>query len=117
MSSLLWLLLYLAPLLGLTAALFAWFGWQWRGSDMQKRIDELAAQIETAQAALRQAETDRATALPASYAVLFAQNNNALALGFGAYIFIYAALYARLTQFRWCFSARTLNIVLSKSAI
>ncbi|MHB1079688.1 MAG: hypothetical protein ACYC67_09805 [Prosthecobacter sp.] len=68
MSSLLWLLLYLAPLLGLTAALFAWFGWQWRGSDMQKRMDELAAQIETAQAALRQAETDRATALVASAA-------------------------------------------------
>ena len=66
MSSLLWLLLYLAPLLGLTAAVFAWFGWQWRGSDMQKRIDELAAQIETAQQALRQAETDRATALATS---------------------------------------------------
>lgn len=66
MSSLLWLLLYLAPLLGITAALFAWLGWQWRGSDMQKRIDELAAQIDTAQAALRQAETDRATALAAS---------------------------------------------------
>lgn len=66
MSSLLWLLLYLAPLLGITAALFAWFGWQWRGNDMQKRIDELAAQIETAQAALRQAETDRATAMAAT---------------------------------------------------
>ena len=68
MSSLLWLLLYLAPLLGLTAALFAWFGWKWRGSDMQKRLDEQAAQIETAQAALRQAETDRATALATSAA-------------------------------------------------
>ncbi len=68
MSSLLWLLLYLAPLLGITAALFAWFGWQWRGSDMQKRINELAAQIDTAQQALRQAETDRATALATSTA-------------------------------------------------
>ena len=68
MSSLLWLLLYLAPLLGITAALFAWFGWQWRGSDMQKRLDELAAQIDTAQAALRQAETDHATAIAASTA-------------------------------------------------
>ncbi|MCX6853151.1 MAG: hypothetical protein NTY98_30030 [Verrucomicrobia bacterium] len=66
MSSFLWLLLYLAPLLGLTAALFAWFGWQWRGSDMQKRVDELAAQIDRAQAALRQAETDRATAFATS---------------------------------------------------
>jgi predicted flap endonuclease-1-like 5' DNA nuclease len=63
MSSFLWLLLYLAPLLGLTAAVFAWFGWQWRGSDMQKRIDELAAQIETAQTALRQSETEHAAAI------------------------------------------------------
>ncbi|WP_395733313.1 hypothetical protein [Prosthecobacter sp.] len=68
MSSLLWLLLYLAPLLGITAALFAWFGWHWRGSDMQQRMDELAAQLSTAQAALRQAETDRATAQAASTA-------------------------------------------------
>ena len=73
MSSLIWLLLYLAPLLGLTAALFAWFGWQWRGSDMQRRIDALNggsdmqrridalnAQLEKAQAALRQAEAARA---------------------------------------------------------
>ena len=63
MSSFLWLLLYLAPLLGVTAALFAWFGWQWRGSDMQKRIDELAAQIDNAQTALRQAEARHADAL------------------------------------------------------
>ncbi len=63
MSSLLWLLLYLAPLLGVTAALFAWFGWQWRGSDMQKRIDELDVQIEAAQTALRQAEAQHAAAL------------------------------------------------------
>ncbi len=68
MSSLLWLLLYLAPLLGLTAALFAWFGWQWRGSDMQLRIDELAAQIDTAQTALLQAEAEHATALAATTA-------------------------------------------------
>jgi predicted flap endonuclease-1-like 5' DNA nuclease len=58
MSSFLWLLFYLAPLLGLTAALFAWFGWQWRGSDMQQRSDALTAQIETAQAALRKAAVD-----------------------------------------------------------
>ena len=63
MSSFLWLLLYLAPLLGLTAALFAWFGWHWRGSDMQKRIDELTAQIDRAQDALHQAATEHAAAL------------------------------------------------------
>jgi len=50
-----------------------------------------------------------ACAVPAGYAVLFAENNGALALGFGACIFFYAVLYARLTQFRWCFSARTLK--------
>lgn len=64
MSSFLWLLLYLAPLLGLTAALFAWFGWKWRGSDMQQRIEELTTQIDTAQTALRQAEAERTTASP-----------------------------------------------------
>ncbi|WP_395742848.1 hypothetical protein [Prosthecobacter sp.] len=68
MSSFLWLLLYLAPLLGITAALFAWFGWRWRGSDLQKRIDELAAQMNGAQAALRQAEAGHAAALALSKA-------------------------------------------------
>lgn len=62
MSSFLWLLLYLAPLLGLTAALFAWFGWHWRGSDLQQRICELTAQLDTAEAALRQAKAEHATA-------------------------------------------------------
>jgi chromosome segregation ATPase len=46
MSSALWLLLYLAPLLGLTAALFAWFGWQWRGSDLRKQVKELQDEAE-----------------------------------------------------------------------
>lgn len=54
-----------------------------------------------------------ATALPAAWAVVFAQNTAMLAFGFGMLIFIYAALYARLTQFRWCFSARTLNPVIA----
>ncbi|MFC5453711.1 hypothetical protein [Prosthecobacter fluviatilis] len=63
MSSLLWLLLYLAPLLGLTAALFAWLGWHWRGTDMQKRIDALATQVSTAEAALREAESAHAAVL------------------------------------------------------
>ena len=49
-----------------------------------------------------------ATALPAAWAVVFAQNTLMLALAFCVLILIYAALYARLTQFRWCFSARTL---------
>ena len=65
MSSFLWLLLYLAPLLGLTAALFAWFGWQWRGSDLQKRIEDLTVQIDDAQKALREAEAGQAAASPA----------------------------------------------------
>lgn len=43
MSSFLWLLLYLAPLLGLTAAVFGWFGWQWRGRDMRQQIKDLEA--------------------------------------------------------------------------
>ncbi|MFN0075948.1 MAG: hypothetical protein ACKVY0_05690 [Prosthecobacter sp.] len=62
MSSALWLLLYLAPLLGLTAAVFAWFGWQWRGSDMQKRMADLQTQIADTQQALHTAETERETA-------------------------------------------------------
>jgi predicted flap endonuclease-1-like 5' DNA nuclease len=62
MSSFLWLLLYLAPLLGLTAAVFAWFGWQWRGRDLQQRIQELTTQIDAAQTALRHAEAEHAAA-------------------------------------------------------
>lgn len=58
-----------------------------------------------------------ATALPAAWAVAFAQNNLMLATGFCVLIFIYAALYARLTQFRWCFSARTLNPVITTAAL
>ncbi len=66
MSSFLWLLLYLAPLLCLTAALFAWFGWQWRGSDIQKRLDELASQADAAQDAPRQAAASPAPAAHAA---------------------------------------------------
>ncbi len=69
MSSLLWLLLYLTPLLGLTAVLFAWFGWQWRGSDLQKRIDELSAQLNTASEAMREAESAHAAVLEKAAAV------------------------------------------------
>ena len=62
MSSALWLLLYLAPLLGLTAAVFAWFGWQWRGSDVKKQIAELQAQVDDTLNALRIAQTDNESA-------------------------------------------------------
>ncbi|WP_395753852.1 hypothetical protein [Prosthecobacter sp.] len=62
MSSFLWLLLYLAPLLALTAGVFAWFGWRWRGSDLQQRIEELALQVDAAQkAAAQQEEPELAT--------------------------------------------------------
>ena len=46
-------------------------------------------------------------ALPAGWAVLFSQNTVLLILGFALTIFIYAVLYARLTQFRWYFNAAT----------
>ena len=47
-------------------------------------------------------------ALPAALAIVFAQNIPALAACFGVMVFGYGGLYARLTQFRWCFSALTL---------
>lgn len=62
MSSAFWLLLYLAPLLGLTAAVFAWLGWHWRGSGLRQRLKELETQIDDAQNALRRAETESETA-------------------------------------------------------
>lgn len=40
-------------------------------------------------------------ALPAGWAVVFAQNKGMLALGFTIAILTYAVVYARLTQFRW----------------
>lgn len=49
-------------------------------------------------------------ALPAVWAVIFANNTTMLVLAFCAIIFGYAAVYARLTQFGWCFSARTLEL-------
>lgn len=50
MSSFLWLLLYLAPLLGLTAAAFAWLGWRWRTTDLQRKVGGLQAHIDEMQA-------------------------------------------------------------------
>lgn len=48
-------------------------------------------------------------ALPAAWAVVFAQNTLMLILALGVLIFAYAAIYARLSQFRWCFGAATLR--------
>lgn len=48
-------------------------------------------------------------ALPASWAIVFAQDTAMLAIGFVLTILAYAAVYARLTQFRWCFSPLTLR--------
>jgi UDP-N-acetylmuramyl pentapeptide phosphotransferase/UDP-N-acetylglucosamine-1-phosphate transferase len=48
-------------------------------------------------------------AVPAGLAVVFAEDTATLALLFGAATFAYAAVYARLTQFRWCFSAVSLT--------
>jgi UDP-N-acetylmuramyl pentapeptide phosphotransferase/UDP-N-acetylglucosamine-1-phosphate transferase len=48
-------------------------------------------------------------ALPAAWAVRFAQDTPMLALGFALATLAYSALYARLTQFAWCFSALTLR--------
>lgn len=48
-------------------------------------------------------------AVPATWAVVFAKNTPLLVIGFMAALFGYTAVYARLTQFRWCFSAVTLQ--------
>lgn len=55
--------------------------------------------------------------MPASWAVVFFDNTLMLALGFAFSIFVYAALYARLTQFRWCFSAATLRPLSNRPAV
>ncbi len=54
-------------------------------------------------------------ALPAAWGVVFAENTVLLAIGFGLAIFTYVTVYARLTQFRWCFSARTLHVGAAES--
>lgn len=51
MSSFFWLLLYLAPLLGLTAVIFAWLGWKWCGTDLSKIIQELQTRLDDINAA------------------------------------------------------------------
>jgi UDP-N-acetylmuramyl pentapeptide phosphotransferase/UDP-N-acetylglucosamine-1-phosphate transferase len=49
------------------------------------------------------------TGLPAAWGVYFAEDANMLMLGFGLATFAYGGLYARVTQFRWCFSAVTMK--------
>ena len=44
-----------------------------------------------------------AALLPAAIAVSWATHTPALVMGFGVCALLYAAVYARLTQFRWCF--------------
>ena len=44
-----------------------------------------------------------AALVPAAIAVSWPTNTPALILGFGVCALLYAAVYARLTQFRWCF--------------
>jgi len=61
MSSFLWLLLYLAPLLGLTAVIFAWLGWKWRGTDLMKIIQELQTRIDDINAARSAGEVEHDT--------------------------------------------------------
>jgi UDP-N-acetylmuramyl pentapeptide phosphotransferase/UDP-N-acetylglucosamine-1-phosphate transferase len=51
------------------------------------------------------------TAMPAAWAVVFAKSTPMLALGFFGFVVAYAAVYARLSQFGWCFRARTLRPV------
>ena len=50
-----------------------------------------------------------AAIIPALLAIACARNSLALALCFALCAFGYSAVYARLTQFRWCFRAATLT--------
>ncbi len=47
--------------------------------------------------------------LPTGWAVVFAQDTPMLILALAVLVFAYSAVYARLSQFRWCFSAATLR--------
>ena len=53
-------------------------------------------------------------AAPAALAVVFAQNTPLLIASLLALVFAYSAVYARLSQFRWCFSAATIQPTLVK---
>ena len=54
-------------------------------------------------------------AVPAAWAVVFAQNTPMLIMAVGVLVFFYSAVYARLSQFGWCFKARTLRPNLIKA--
>ena len=47
--------------------------------------------------------------LPAAWGIYFADNTPMLVMGFALATFAYGVLFARLTQFRWCFSAVTMR--------
>lgn len=47
------------------------------------------------------------TAVPALLAIVYAENTTALAMCFGSMAVAYSAVYARLSQFRWCVGAGT----------
>lgn len=49
------------------------------------------------------------TALPCTWAVVFATNTPMLIIGFALSVLGYSALYARLTQFDWCLRALTMG--------
>ncbi len=51
-----------------------------------------------------------AALLPAVIAVQWSQSTHILVLGFCLCAFVYSIVYARLTQFRWCFSAVTTRV-------
>jgi UDP-N-acetylmuramyl pentapeptide phosphotransferase/UDP-N-acetylglucosamine-1-phosphate transferase len=51
-----------------------------------------------------------AALLPAVIAVTWPTDTLVLALGFAVCAFLYSAVYARLTQFRWCLRAATLQL-------
>ncbi|MCJ0764319.1 MraY family glycosyltransferase [Variovorax terrae] len=55
-------------------------------------------------------------ALPSAWAIVFFDNTPALITGACLAAFSYAALYARLTQFRWCFAPHTMASPGSKTA-
>lgn len=58
MSSFLWLLLYLAPLLGLTAATFGWLGWRWHRTDLRRQLHDLQARMDEMHAARSAGEVE-----------------------------------------------------------
>lgn len=49
-----------------------------------------------------------AALMPAAIAVQWPTNTFMLVAGFGLCAFVYSAVYARLTQFRWCFTPATM---------